>query len=66
MYNKTNQYVTNTTVNSTRRINDIALASAEALNKSIEIAQKYYNEAAQNYLNFVNRIEKSYYNHYFF
>jgi hypothetical protein len=63
VYNKTNQYVTNTTVNGTRRINDIALASAEAFNKSIEIAQKYYNEAAQNYLNFVNRIEKSYYNH---
>jgi len=63
VYNKTNQYVTNTTVNGTRRINDIALASAEAFNKSIEIVQKYYNEAAQNYLNFVNRIEKSYYNH---
>jgi hypothetical protein len=63
VYNKTNQYVTNTTVNATRRINDIALASAEAFNKSIEIAQKYYNEAAQNCLNFVNRIEKSYYNH---
>jgi hypothetical protein len=63
VYNKTNKYVTNTTVNATRRINDIALASAEAFNKSIEIAQKYYNEAAQNYLNFVNRIEKSYYNH---
>ena len=63
VYNKTNQYVTNTTVNTTRRINDIALASAEAFNKSIEIAQKYYNEAGQNYLNFVNKIEKSYYNH---
>ncbi len=63
VYNKTNHYVTNTTVNATRRITDIALASAEAFNKSIEIAQKYYNEAAQNCLNFVNRIEKSYYNH---
>ena len=63
VYNNINKYVTNTTVNATRRINDIALASAEAFNKSIEIAQKYYNEAAQNYLNFVNKIEKSYYNH---
>ena len=61
--NKTNQNVTDNTVNATRRINDIALASAETFNKSIEIAQKYYNEAAQNYLNFVNKIEKSYYNH---
>jgi hypothetical protein len=63
VYNKTNHNVTNTTVNATRTINDVALASAETFNKSIEIAQKYYNEAAQNYLNFVNKIEKSYYNH---
>jgi hypothetical protein len=46
----------------TRRINDVTLVSAETFNKSIEIAQKYYNETAQNYLNFVNKIEKSYYN----
>ena len=63
VYNKSNQNVTDNTVNATRRINDVALASAETFNKSIEIAQKYYNEAAQNYLNFVNKIEKSYYNH---
>jgi hypothetical protein len=62
VYNKTNQNVTDNTVNATRRVNDVALASAETFNKSIEIAQKYYNEAAQNYLNFVNKIEKSYYN----
>ena len=55
--------MTNNTVKATRRINDVALASAETFNKSIEIAQKYYNEAVQNYLNFVNKIEKSYYNH---
>ena len=61
--NKTNHNVTNTTLNATRTINDVALASAETLHKSIEIAQKYYNETAQNYLNFVNKIEKSYYNH---
>jgi len=63
VYNETNQNVTNNTVNATRRINDVVLASTETFNKSIEIAQKYYNEAAQNYLNFVNKIEKSYYNH---
>ena len=65
IYNKTNQNVTDNTLNTTRRINNIALASTESLNKSIEIAQKYYNEAAQNYFNFVNKIEKSYYNHFF-
>src|SRR5215211_4566760 len=61
MYNnKTNQNVPDNTVNTTRQIKDVALASAETFNKSIEIAQKYYNEIAQNYLNFVNKIEKSY------
>jgi hypothetical protein len=55
--------VTDNTVNATRRINyDIVLASAETFNKSIEITQKYYGESVQNYFNFVNKIEKSYYN----
>src|SRR5215203_5628603 len=52
------------TVKCTQRINNVALASTETFNKSIEIAQKYYNEIAQNYLNFVNKIEKSYYNNH--
>jgi hypothetical protein len=64
LYNSFNQNVTYNTVNATRRINYVSLASAEIFNKSIEIAQKYYNEAAQNYLNFVNKIEKSYYNNH--
>ena len=63
VYNKSNQNVTNNTINATRRTNDVVLASAETFNKSIEIAQKYYNEAVQIYFNFVNKIEKSYYNH---
>ena len=42
--------VTDNTVNATRRVNYVVLTSAETFNKSIEIAQKYYNEAAQNYL----------------
>jgi ABC-type transporter Mla subunit MlaD len=64
VYNKSNQNVTDNTVNATRRINyDVVLASTETFNKSIEIAQKYYSESVQNYFNFVNKIEKSYYNH---
>ena len=31
----------------TRRINDVIFSSTETFNKSIEIAQKYYNETAQ-------------------
>jgi aminopeptidase C len=56
--------MTDSTVKCTQRINDVALASTQTFNKSIEIAQKYYNEVAQNYLNFVNKIEKSNYNNY--
>ena len=60
VYNKTNQNITDHTINCTRRINDFALTSTETFNKSIEIAQKYYNESVQNYFNFVNKIGRSY------
>ncbi len=62
VYNKTNQTITDNTINCTRRLNEFALTSTESYNKSIEIAQKYYNEFVQNYFNFVNKIGKSYYN----
>ena len=52
--------MTDNTVNATRRINDVVFASTETFNKSIEIAQKYYNESVQNYFNFVNKIGRSY------
>ncbi len=60
VYNKSNQNVNDNTVNATRRIYDVVLASTETFNKSIEIVQKYYNESVQNYFNFVNKIQKSY------
>jgi hypothetical protein len=60
VYNKTNQNITDHIINCTRRINDFALTSTETFNKSIEIAQKYYNESVQNYFNFVNKIGRSY------
>jgi ribosomal protein L9 len=63
VYTKTNQNVTENTVNTNRRISDVVLASTETFNKSIEIAQKYYSESVQNYFNFVNKIAKSYYTH---
>jgi hypothetical protein len=48
---KTNQNITDNPINANRRINDLVLGSTETFNKSIEFAQKYYNEAAQNYTN---------------
>src|SRR5215211_8145455 len=58
-YNKTNQTITDNTINYTQRVNDFALASIESFNKTIEIAQKYYNESIQNYFNFLKKIERS-------
>ncbi|MDF2738348.1 MAG: hypothetical protein K0S93_2208 [Nitrososphaeraceae archaeon] len=62
VYNKTNQTITDNTINCTQRVNDFTLTSIESFNKSIEIAQKYYNEAVQNYFNFVKQIGRSYSN----
>ena len=61
-YNKTNQTITENTINCTRRLNDVAVTSTESFNKSIEIAQKYYNESVQNYFDFVNKLGRSYSN----
>jgi hypothetical protein len=60
LFNKTNQTITDNTINATNRINELVLGSTQNFSKSIEIAQKYYNESAQNYFNFVNKIGKSY------
>ena len=48
VYNKTSQNITDNTINVNRRIKDLVLGS-ETFNKSIEIAQKYYNESVQKY-----------------
>src|SRR5688572_13079234 len=62
IYNKTNETITDNTINCTQRLNDFALTSTESFNKSIEIAQKCYNESVQNYLNYVNKVGRSYSN----
>ena len=62
VYNKTNQNITDHTINCTRRLNNFVLGSTQTFSKSIEIAQKYYNESAENYVHFVNKMGKSYYN----
>ena len=59
IYNKYNQNVIDNTINATRKSHEFVLASTETFNKSIEIAQKYYNDSIQNYFNFLKKIEKS-------
>jgi hypothetical protein len=62
IYNKTNQNITDKTVNATRRLNEFVLTSTETFNKSIEIAEKYYNESVQNTFNKSIEIAEKYYN----
>ena len=59
IYNKSNQNMSNNTINATR-INDFMLGYVETFNKSIEIAQKYYNDSVQYYFNFINNVERQY------
>ena len=61
--NKTNQNITGNTIKCIQRVYDFALTYTENFNKSIEIAQRYYNESVQNYYNFVNKIGRYYSNH---
>jgi gas vesicle protein len=59
IYTQTNQTITDNTTNATHRINDMVIGSTETFNKSIEIAQKYYNDSIQNFFNFLKKIERS-------
>jgi hypothetical protein len=47
IYNKTNQNMTDNTINATRRLNTFMLGYVETFNKSIEVVQKYYNDSVQ-------------------
>jgi hypothetical protein len=61
-YYKTNKNITDNTVNATRRINEFILVFIETFNKSIEIAQRYYDNSVLNYVTFLNKIGKSFSN----
>jgi hypothetical protein len=60
IYNKTNQNMTDNTINATRRLNTFMLGYVATFNKSIEVVQKYYNDSVQYYFNFINKVERSY------
>ena len=47
-------------MNATRKLNEFISKSIQTFSKSIEIAQKYYNDSIQNYFNFVNKVERPY------
>ena len=53
-----NQTIYRHTITATNKINDAVLRYTETFNKSIEVAQKYYNDSIQNYFNFLKKIEQ--------
>jgi hypothetical protein len=59
IYNKSSQNMSDNTINATR-VNDFMLGYVKTFNKSIEIAQKYYNDSVQYYFNSINQIERPY------
>lgn len=60
VYNETNKRVSDTTKNTGKIINDIALGYSEYFNKNMEIGQKYFNESVKSYLDLMHKIERSY------
>ena len=62
VYNKFNKNLSDSITSSTKVINDIVIGNVEILNRSIEVTQRFYNDAIQNYFNYVRKIEKSYNN----
>jgi hypothetical protein len=62
VYSKINQSIIDSSINNTRTIHEFLAEYTEIFNKSIELAQEYYNDEIKNYFNFVNNIGKSYSN----
>jgi uncharacterized protein YlaN (UPF0358 family) len=51
LYNKINQNIIDNTINNTRTLHEFIVEYTETFNKSIELAQKYYNDGIKNYFN---------------
>ncbi|HJT84912.1 MAG TPA: hypothetical protein VJ697_10555 [Nitrososphaeraceae archaeon] len=58
-YKNSNQTISNNAINYTQRVTDTALINAENFTKSLEIAQRYYNDSVQNYFDFLKKIERN-------
>ena len=59
-YNTINKYIHNYTINATNIINETAASGIENFVKAIELTQRYYNDIAQNNLNYAQKIERSF------
>ena len=59
-YNTINKNIHNYTINATNIINETAASGIENFVKAIELTQRYYNDIAQNNLNYAKKIERSF------
>lgn len=58
-YNIIYKNITENVTNRTNFINEDVIENIESFNKSIEIIQKYFNNAIQTYFNYIRNLERS-------
>lgn len=59
-YNTINKNALDNITDTTNFINEIALRNIETANKSIEYAQRYFNDTTRNYFNYIRKLERPY------
>jgi hypothetical protein len=62
VYNKVNENRSENITNSSKIVNGALIGIAEMFNNTLELTQKFYLNAFQNYFNYVKKIEKYYNN----
>ena len=59
-YNTINKKTLDNITDTTNFINEFVLRNLETANKSIEYAQRYFNDTTQNYFNYIRKLERPY------
>ena len=59
MYNKINQNMIDSTINTTRTTHELLTEYIEIFNKLIELGQEYYSDGIKNYFKFGKKIERT-------
>jgi hypothetical protein len=59
-YNTINKNILDNITDTTNFINEIVSRNIETANKSIEYAQRYFNDTTRNYFNYIRKLERPY------
>ena len=59
-YNTINKKTLDNITDTTNFINEFVLRNLETANKSIEYAQRYFNDTTRNYFNYIRKLERPY------